>query len=95
MIEATRNGNCMVLIILHDSSEHGAHIWSKSGIPTCLRHLIITNVFISPKKQICHHACAAYSELPSDISSTQGAEIVYDITLNPTLNQGYLKQGFS
>mgnify|MGYP001458191647 CR=1 FL=1 len=39
-----KNVNRLVLFstpfILDDSSEHGAHIWSKSGILICRRHLV-------------------------------------------------------
>ena len=33
----------IMVLILYGSSEHGAHIWSKSGISICRRHSVTSN----------------------------------------------------
>jgi len=48
---------------------HNAHIWSKSGISICWRHLVTSKESSNPiffrKRHILHHTCAACSEPPS------------------------------
>ena len=61
------------VLILDGSSEHGAHIWSKSGISICWRHLVTSRdsscIFFSQKSPILLHTCETWPELPSYISS--------------------------
>ena len=33
---------CAMIFILYGSSEHGAHICSKTGISICLRHIVVS-----------------------------------------------------
>ena len=59
--------------ILDGCSFYYAHIWSKSGISICWRHLVTSEessnqIFFRGKKTFFHHTCSC-SELPSYIST--------------------------
>ena len=60
-----------MLLILDGSSEHGAHIWSNSGISICWRHFVTSkessNFFL--KRPFLLYMCATCSELPFYIST--------------------------
>ena len=57
--------------ILDDSSEHGAHKWSKVSISICLRHFAtpLSNSIFFWKRPFILNSCTTCSELPSYIST--------------------------
>ena len=57
----------IMVLILDGSSEHGAHIWSKSDIWICLMHQSSSPFFL--EKTYFFHTCATCLELPSYIST--------------------------
>ena len=59
---ASRQTIIIMILILDGSSEHGAHIWSKSGSSICYRHMDASNPNM-------FHTCAICSELPYYIST--------------------------
>ena len=62
-----------MVLTLDGSSEHGANIWSKSGIAICWRHLVTSYESSNPifflEKTYFLHKCATSSELPSNVST--------------------------
>ena len=65
-----------MMLILDGNSEIDAQVMSSLCYMICLRHLIssraATNRDIFWKRLISHHACASWSELPSEISVKNG-----------------------
>ena len=60
------------VLILDGGSEHGAHIWGKSGISRFVKGILLQRQsqqihFFSQKIPILLHTCATCSELPSYI----------------------------
>ena len=70
----------MVFILLDGYSFHYAHIWIKSGISICGRHLVTSkksSIFFQ-RRYILHISCVTCFELPSYISSTEEPDNYYD-----------------
>ena len=67
---------CYFYVMLAGNSEIGAHAKSNLFHLICLRHVIrsrgVTNWIFSPKRPIIIQACAACSELPSNIHMSHG-----------------------
>ena len=83
------NHQLMVLVLdaanrwLDGSSEHGAHIWSKSGISICSSHLVTSKASWNPtffrKRPILLYTCATFSELPSCICTIHQFKIAVGV----------------
>ena len=62
-----------MVFIVNDCYDHYAHIWSRSGVSNCWRHLVTSkkssNPFFRRKRPLLHHTCATCSELPSYLST--------------------------
>ena len=53
---------------------HNAHIWCKSGISICWRHLVTSKessnpIFFFGRRPCLHHTCATWDEQPSNIKT--------------------------
>ena len=74
-----------MVFMLDVNSKIGAHIWSNLCYSIFVRHLItsnaVTNRIFSPKRPIFLHACAACSELPSNISTMNEPMLAYHMLL--------------
>ena len=67
-----------MILIFDGKSEIGAQVERNLSYWTCLRHLFrssaVTNRVFLSEKTYFFHACAAFSELPSDISTVYRTE---------------------